>query len=665
MPVARSFVALVCVVFLTVSAWGQTQPATTTAPVMPKAEPVMKHIPAGAMGFVVVNNIQDSAARTEKFLKEIGVWPMLGLDGMPGGLVGLLQMQAMLGEGFNPNGGFAAVLLDPQQFGVDLIELMGPGGPPKMPATAPSTQVQEKKVPVILLVPGKGVEEIFGNYPIEQAGAFQKVSLRMGPMLAAKCGDYVALSPSGEALTALLEAKTKATQELNSSQCAALAKAGIAVHINMKIAGPIVAQLMKRSMQQMAAMQGMGLAPGGPTELTAAVLPFYIDMLEQMDGVTISGRFVETGMVISELVACNPQSEWGKAMASCKSSGGKLLDKLPNLSYVLAVGSNFINPGPEAQKLPNEMFDKILASEVFAAVPEETIAKAKDIITTLNEQVQGSQFVAGGAPEGSGLLGLAYVIKCEDAEVVKELLADGTSVVESFIKALIRKHAESEGIEGLLQLRITYVKGVESIGTISVDAIDIIHPKIEQLFETGGQEAPAGTTKPLGEDTFEQGIEPPAGEIAAKIVGEKKIRIRVAAVDKNTVVITFGGASAFTAEAIKAAQKGGTILSSEGLAESMKYMPENCGMLVLFNAGNLWELVVKGMKTVDEEAVIPPFKIATKTPVAIGAAISGSEMEAVLYVPNSLLKDITGIITSMFMPAPPPAAPPMRGAEDF
>ena len=60
------------------------------------------------------------------------------------------------------------------------------------------------------------------------------------------------------------------------------------------------------------------------------------------------------------------------------------------------------------------------------------------------------------------------------------------------------------------------------------------------------------------------------------ILGEDKIRIFLAAVDKTTVVSTIGGGKPFLADAIKRAKEGGSILADPGTIQALKYMPKNC-----------------------------------------------------------------------------------------
>ena len=89
-------------------------------------------------------------------------------------------------------------------FGVDLPAMMGLSEPAATPEAA-----EEPKQPFVLLVPGQSVAGVFGNYPIEQVGEYQQITLRMGPMLATQCGGYIALSPRADALKALSESSKK------------------------------------------------------------------------------------------------------------------------------------------------------------------------------------------------------------------------------------------------------------------------------------------------------------------------------------------------------------------------------------------------------------------------------------------------------------------------
>jgi len=631
MRALRYCVVLVCVVSFVAGAWAQAPAAKPAVVVLPKAEPVLSHVPAGTLGFVVINNLQSSTANLEVFLRKIGLAEMAGLQETPGVLLDMLQGGAGLGEGFNPNGGLAVVMLDPQQFDVDLPAMMGGPSAATAPTTAPARQ---PKLPLVVFVPGTSIEEVFGNYELGEAEGCTTIMLPPGPMAARMLGGYVLLSPNPKALDAVIEAEKKAAAELNDKQLELLGSSNIAFHVNMKVAGPIIIKMFKaiegQLGRQMAAQASM-------KDLMSFYMSFYRDMISQTDSATVTGRFVETGLVFEEVVAFSPESTFGKAMAITEASGRPLLDHLPNLPYVLAAGGAGQAPADEARKLTNDMLEKVLESALLAKLPEETKVLIRKIFTVSNEQVQGSQLVIGGAPEGSGLFGLAYVIQCKDAEVVKALSADECIAANEVIKALV----ESEETR---KLSIEYVKDAELVGDIPVDAITIRHTKIEEMSP---------------EDRAE----------LSTLLGDQDVRIRVAAPDENTVVVTFGGAKAFLAEALKTAGKGGgTILTGEGVAEAMKYMPKNPTSLTLLNIGNLFEVIANGTKVMKPDAPPLPFNITCKTPIAIGGGVAGPGAHATMYIPNELIAEaVEAIVQSISGPKPPSATTQesVPGGEDF
>ena len=147
MVTRKSFlVAVAAAVMLSGSvALGAGPEAAEAKPLGPKvpASAALKQIPAGCMGFVVVNNVNGMCGKVDEFLKSIGPG---GQPFLPMSVLDLIRAQMRLGEGFNSNGPFVVAMLDPQQYGVDLIEMLRLRGvnPPSAP-----------EVPAVILIPGK------------------------------------------------------------------------------------------------------------------------------------------------------------------------------------------------------------------------------------------------------------------------------------------------------------------------------------------------------------------------------------------------------------------------------------------------------------------------------------------------------------------------------
>ena len=115
-----------------------TATAPSTAAAMPKLEDVSQYIPPDSLAYAVVNNVGAMTGNVEKYLDDVGLAALLK-PMMPTGLLDLIKLQAMLGDGFNPNGGFAFVMLDPNKFGIDVIAMMESKKAATKPASAPAT----------------------------------------------------------------------------------------------------------------------------------------------------------------------------------------------------------------------------------------------------------------------------------------------------------------------------------------------------------------------------------------------------------------------------------------------------------------------------------------------------------------------------------------------
>jgi hypothetical protein len=628
----RRILSISCILLLSASAWAQAD----------KPEPVISHIPAGSMGFVVVPSIEAMTGKIDKFIGELGLGQMLSqpdpadankMVQMP--VLDMLKGAAQLGEGFNPKGGFAAVMLDLKAYDINLTELMGNAMGHALPApdaAQETTQPKpEPKLPVVFFIPGKDVKSLLGAYNPEQAGKYMKVALPPGPMFAGQIGGYVMISPNDKALDAIAAATKMASSELPAEQLKAVSESDVAVCMNGKIAGPAMIEVMQLAEAQMSAQAGE-MAP-----LLSTYFKIYREVLSQVDMVTLAGRFVQGGLVFEEMLNFQPESPYAKALAAAKLTGKADINALPNMPYVLALGAAG-STSPQQTQVGMDMINSLLLSQPIAGMPEDLKAAIKKSYQDANDQVTGIQFVGGGAPAGSGVFGLSLVIRCKDSAKMKDLLADSAGIAQGLIKHFGKDEPDANGIV------VKYVKGIETVGQISADAIVVEAPSLEKMEEADRAEM-------------------------KKVLGEDKIRVRVFATDKNTVVMTIGGSGAFFAEAVKAATSGATnkIGTDANSMMAMKHLPAERNMVALFNASNLYDVIVSGMKTMSPETEMPPFKITCKTPIAMGAGTTGKSAHAVVFIPTDLIKDVAGMVM-MFTggggggPGNPP--PPM-GDKDF
>ena len=137
-------------------------------------------------------------------------------------------------------------------------------------------------------------------------------------------------------------------------------------------------------------------------------------------------------------------------------------------------------------------------------------------------------------------------------------------------------------------------------------------------------------------------------EDLTKALGEEKLRFRVAALDQGLAVVTIGGGEAMVAAALKNARGGGSIPSEPGTLEALKYMPSSRICVEMFNIGNLFAIIQKS----SEGAGMLPVNFQSKTPITLGVGVSGSGERVSLYIPNDIIKDVTGLAAMFFGGAP-------------
>jgi hypothetical protein len=392
------------------------------------------------------------------------------------------------------------------------------------------------------------------------------------------------------------------------------------------VAGPLLGQLMQQIEQQMT-MQAGPMAP-----LMKTYFGFYRDLLQQMDAVTVGIRVGKTGIILEELASFKPDTDYAKVIAGTKPTGKVPLNGLPDMPYGLAIGSTG-ESDENTIKLTMDMLDGLLKGELFQGVADVEKTRMRKLVRGMLGQGTGMQMVIGGAPSGNGLFGASFVIRCKDAAEVKALLGEEATLVQNLIRHFAADEPDAQ------KLAIRYVKSVETIAGVSVDAVSVEHPDLNEMEEKERTEM-------------------------KKVLGEDKVRFLVAAPDKKTVVVTFGGSRKFMAEALKAARGGGTIGTTPGDLAALKHMPAKPESIILINGANIYKLIVDGIKTMEPDEELPPFKIACKTPVAMGIGYAGPNVHVVVYVPTELVKEVVGVFMAIGGMGPG-TKPPPQGPDDF
>ena len=601
---------------------GTFAPAQAPAPAEPTstAADVLKCVPSGCMGFVVVPNVQDLTGKIDGFIKQISPegQPML-----PGSVLDMIKGAAGLAEGFDANGSFAMVMLDPQQYGLDLVSLI---------SGATTQPVNGENVPLVFVIPGTDPAKMFqAHQPVKDGEDYKLVGMGDSPGWARQMGKHVLLSPCRKALAAVATTQKSVAPDLSAAEKALMGRNQAMAWLNFKVVAPIldaaIARMEKEAAEIRKATEGQepGLVrPDEFMKLTMAnALSQYRMLVKQVDGVALGLRFVESGIFIEARGAMRPDSAMGQALAATKHVASPLLNRLPNMPYILAIGAQ------SAGKLPPDeqakQIDKMLAGEPFRSLSDETKAKLRKIALASEEQVQSTQLFAGVNTAGGGRLGVACVLECKSADKVREILAEAADVAADVMKI----HPMTE----LRQLSVKYQKGLDSLGAMKLDVISIEHPDLEEM--------------------------PEEGAAALKVVlGEQKIRLYVAQPNPKTLVITLGGQKQFLASAIQASAGTGKLEQDPAVAKVLAMMPKERVAVVVFSLRNMVNLVMDAVKDVGAATGNQPppidIKIESTTPFAVVMSIEKTDLSLTGYVPTAPIREVVRAITSAMMPQGPP-----------
>ncbi|HDZ20849.1 hypothetical protein LCGC14_0125180 [marine sediment metagenome] len=614
----RSLVTCLCVLGICAVATAQiaaTEP-TETAPAPPPAEPVIGHIPADAAAFVVINNVQTFSEDLTAFIAAID-------DSLQMPWLMMAQMLLQLGEGFNPDGGLAVVLLDPAAYGVDLFADIDSGmeteteefvfvdGEVVTEGEDASVEVEDDTNiwPVVVFIPGTSVEAVF---PAATAspGELHRVQTPLGKMVATTKGSYVVLGLRADALEAVLKVGPTLADQLSKTELADLSEAGVALHLNMKVFGPIVRQKMAELFANTQEMMAASGAPAGyNADMLDASMRMYGYLLDQLDAVTVRLKIDATGAKLGETIRFSPASDLGKVLAAYKSSPLQPLDRLPDLPYVFALASH-IDYSDQIATMSKAFSDMFLHTpEGETLVPADVLKKSEEMGKQFYEQVSDVQFVFGGAPEGAGAMGVAVVLTCDDAEKLRSLMAEHMKLQQTIMEAAF------PDAEGKTVWSFTHTKDAATVDGVSVDRIDIPLPGMD-----------------AGEPEVRQQIE-------ALFGGE--LSMFVAAANDKTLVMTLGGGEAMMGQALKVAAGGGTIGSSKAVAAALADVPTDAMFVGVFSLKNFGAFVQTAMAELDvPDADQFPLKyMQSDTPVVLFAQTDQAALDINLVVPIEVIQD--------------------------
>jgi len=566
---------------------------------------ILAQIPAGS-SYAVTGNIEKAVGAAEMFLIDIGLGEPLGIgvsrpgDGRPprSDLLEMIKKELKLGKGFDPKGGAAFVVLDPKTVGVDLTKIMDKPGP---------GEVRPKEEDMIAAILPGSVETIFADAKPTKEGDLTILTPNRKKIYAAQKGMYVVISPSKTAAKAVIDAKTSAASELSKDELAMVNGSEIAIHANVASYRPVINMLLAEAKKEMERELDPASAMGFGVYLMMGQA-----MIQQLDTTTLGVKMGSNGLNIDSICTAKPGSTMAKVFEteSDSTAGVKVLDSLPSLPYVWAMGVDGWMDSAALLEASKEFSKAMIGPDSPYKLDEKDVAAMEAMQAKVAGLVTGVQFVVGGAPTGKGVASMTYVIRCQDSAKYLEAFPEGIALGNKMMAA-----AQTQ--PDAPKISMTYAKDVEKVDGKSVDAINI---SITGL----------------------PGVKPDEmGPILKMFVGEETIRMLVAAPDDKTLVMTLGGSTETLKEAFKVAANKGPIPAMPETTQAMRNLPKDSSIVSLFSAANLLDVVRTGMKAAGAppEALKDIPSLKCKIPIAFGAKAKGPTLHTSLYTAKPLIKE--------------------------
>lgn len=525
---------------------------------LPPADPmaVLKAIPAQSTGFITIRNLKEMDNNIVRVALRLGI--PLGPTGMFPGPLDFLKGNLAIAEGFNDNGSLALVLLDARK--------------------AESFM----EVPYVLLVPTTDVEALTAPMSPQEEGGLMVLNFQGQPMYGATKGDFLVLSPVAEFVAAMREAKGKGMDTVLSEKNMEDYKAqDLYCWFDMKAVPPSMIASLGDMLRGL-----MMFDPNAEPDQINASVDQMIENIDSIDlftlGMTINSK---VGIKFSSYTTIKPDTDMGKMLAATQAPNTPLLIGQPDEPTIFSFGS-VGNNSPEGEQQVREVFDQLLSNpEIQEYFNEEQFKELKGKLIDLIISVD--QMSAGFSPlpvEGQqGLMGLTLVVKVQDNQKWKANFGELIQTAKKVLFEAAKEEGEvSEEELAAADKAIEYTADADKTDNAAIDQFVVHLAQLPDMDETTVEEA-------------------------MKVLGEEGAVLRIAAVGKDYVVVTFGGGMERATQIYDLVLQGKAPLAQNAAIQQVQdRLPSDNRLAVLyFNLDQIFTLIANISQTLGEEMPLP------------------------------------------------------------
>ena len=588
-------------------------------PASPGTRTLPQYVPADSLGLVAMPNLAEFARAIDEM--------SMGPERKPlaaGGMMGILREQLQLAPDFAGTGSFAIVMLDPRKHGVDLLAVMK--------KTPPGTSApKNQKLPFVIFLPGSDPKKVFHpDVPLAAAGKYSQAQLAFGPLFVGTVGEFVILSPTTKALDEIVaggksiaDSVPQVAKQFEPAPAASFRNL-LVLHVNMGVLGPAYSDMMKQWEDYVAKLRPeRDLAVETPLGSTAS-MAFRRDLAAQLRDVTMVGRFDSAaGLILSAGLAFDAESSIGKMIQAAEPVPvAQFTSQLP--PWPAAIQLQLARrPDGAFEQLPGDTLDKLLAR-----AKEQDRPRLRKLLLDLRNQVNRLEFGCfllkdASVARSPAPAAYAWVLHVDDAAAAKGLLAELAPLGEGLIRSRAAGSATlkldgpkpellvAPAAAAVSQLKIAYVKEADKAGGVSLDAI-----------------------------TIESGFSEKEQAELERILGERRVRVLIAAPTDKMLVLTLGGGSAVMEKALLAAKGQRELLTG---AEARQHLPKELLGLILYSPANRHELEARlnpGTQPAPPEGLGKFLRTDSKQPVAVALSREGSTLTIQVVLPREMLRQV-------------------------
>ena len=564
-----------------------------------QASNVLKHIPENSYGFVAANNLKDLSESIEVFASQVGLDPLLK-GGAPDGVLPAIIAGLKLNESADLNGGFAVVMCNLEECGINLDGIFDG----KDEGTEP---------PVAILVPCKKLEDTF-NSVVKDNGT-TNVALSGEVFMAKRVGDYAVISKSKKALE--LFGKGKSYADVACKQALKFHQScSVASNVNIKALLPLK-DAAKRDFEKKLREAQQKVDNGDRwAKFEVSQIKNQLEMLKSLDfaaqltEVDFGLKFGKAGLYLDTFAAAVEGSEIAKCVASMKPLKGALFSALPNTPYVFATHTGKTKYDFSSYlKLQLDQFKNMAAAfgENGPKVSDKNIAAVIKACKDMLDQMKESQVVIGGSTDAAFGYGAEIVV--ENADKFKIAFA-------SFVK----NYAEliNEISDGQAGITVKHEKNALTIGASNVDKITVEIAEMANMPEE-------------------------AREKMREFLGDDELAVYIAKTGNNRLVVTFAGGESFRKAMVNASLKGGDLAKDKGVLKSLANLPGKKVFAGVFSIRNLYNVVANAAAASGTPLdIILPIQpnLKVKTPIASAVFVEKNTAVMRIFIPNELIKEL-------------------------